>query len=261
MTDHPATGSVPSVPLATGDRGAWPVGRALLVTLVVFGGGQILGLALLQAGSGWLLGWGAVLDPGAVGRLSTRAQQWLVIGIQLIITLAELVLVWVIANWDGERREVLSLRRPAYGPIDWIRVTAMVFGVKIAVSAVILPFAGDGSTAKDLKPFIELAKDNGLWLAFLVAAVVGAVVEEFVFRGILSRSLEATRLGLWGGAMTASAIFAVVHLQYGIAGQLVVFVLGMAFALLRATSGSIWPGVVTHALNNAVALVAMKVVA
>ena len=108
---------------------------------------------------------------------------------------------------------------------------------------------------------IERAKDNGLWLAFLVAGVVGAVVEEFVFRGILSRSLEATRLGLWGGAVTASAIFAVVHLQYGIAGQLVVFVLGMAFALLRATSGSIWPGVVTHALNNAVALVAMKVVA
>ncbi len=261
MTDHPAAGSVPSVPLPTGDPGAWPVGRALLTTLLVFGGGQLLGLALLQAGSGWLLGWGALLDPGAIGRLSTRAQQWLVIGIQLFITVAELVLVWMIANRDGERREVLSLRWPAYRPVDWIRVIALVFGVKIAASAVILPFAGEGSTAKDLKPFIELAKDNGLWLAFLAAAVIGAVVEEFVFRAILSRSLEATRLGVWGGAATASAIFAVVHLQYGFAGQLVVFALGMAFALLRSTSGSIWPGVVTHALNNAVALLAMKVVA
>lgn len=261
MTEVPAGGSVPSVPLRRGDSGAWPVGRALLATLIVFGGGQLVGLALLQAIVGSIAGWDAVLDPTAMSKLEAGTQQWLLVGVQLGITTLQIGLVWAVAGWGGDRAAALGLGLPQYGPFEWVKAVALVFAVKIAASVAILPLAESGSTARDLKPFIELAKDTRLWAAFLVAAVVGAAIEELVFRSLLSRSLEATRLGFWGGALVASAIFAVLHVQYGFAGQLVVLALGVVFSYLRATSGSIVPGIVAHALNNAVALLAMKVVA
>jgi membrane protease YdiL (CAAX protease family) len=49
-------------------------------------------------------------------------------------------------------------------------------------------------------------------------------------------------------------------MQYGPAGQFVIFAVGMTLAWIRSWSRSLWPAVVCHSLNNAIALLAMKAI-
>lgn len=267
MHDEPINGSVPAVPRsdeAARSPDGWTVRTALLAATVVFGGGQLLALGLLQGSIGWLLGWDAVQNLGAADKLAPKTQQWLAVGIQLVVTIVELGVVWRLVGWGGgSAANAFDLRPVRLGAGEWAKVVALTMAVKLGASAVIVPFSGSGagSVTEDMAPFLALAKDTRLWLAFLAAAILAALLEEIVFRGILSRTLEATALGFWGGALVASGIFAAVHIQYGLVGQFVVFALGMLFSWLRARYASLWPAVVAHALNNAVALIAMKVIA
>ena len=86
--------------------------------------------------------------------------------------------------------------------------------------------------------------------------------EEYFFRGVLQPAWEArwpqgpTVLGgrLGPAALAAAALFGLCHLvRPGLgltpAGLLTAFP-GVWFAWLRARTGSIWPGVVCHALAN-----------
>ncbi len=260
MSEQPMTGSVPSVPrLSPGGSNPWTVWRAVLAATLIFGGGQLLAHVLLQGAVGWIKGWESIIDVGGAEKLAIKTQQWLAVVIQLVVTLLELALAWRIAGWLGpDRFAAINLLPVRFSAGDWGKAILLVLGVKLVATAAVMPFAASGEMAKDVAPFLELAKDTRIWLCFLAAAILAGLIEEIVFRGILSRTLEGTALGFWGGAAVASAIFAMLHLQYGIAGQFVVFALGLAFSWLRATSGSIWPGVVTHALNNAIALLVMK---
>jgi membrane protease YdiL (CAAX protease family) len=77
---------------------------------------------------------------------------------------------------------------------------------------------------------------------------------------VLSRTLEGTRLGFWRGAVVSSAAFALLHLQYGAGGQIVIFAIGMTLAWIRSRSGSLWPSIVCHSVNNAAALFVMRAI-
>lgn len=100
------------------------------------------------------------------------------------------------------------------------------------------------------------------WWSFALAVVAGAVItplgEEAFFRGVLARALFA-RYRVWIGVIVSAGIFAVAH---GINPILpAAFVVGVLAALLLRWSGSVWPGVVLHGVNNAVALLVPLVLA
>jgi hypothetical protein len=94
----------------------------------------------------------------------------------------------------------------------------------------------------------------------LVAAVIsiGPIVEELLFRGVLlSALLQKCRAG-WAITISA-AVFALVHLpglEYQWFGLPDLLLLAWALAWLRLRSGSIWPSVAAHALNNLLAAAA-----
>ncbi|WP_298818670.1 CPBP family intramembrane glutamic endopeptidase [Chloroflexus sp.] len=93
-----------------------------------------------------------------------------------------------------------------------------------------------------------------LWL--LIGGIV-PVVEELFFRGalhhLLRRHLSATLTIVVG-----AAIFAIVHFIPMLVPGL--FVAGLCLGYLREQSGSIWPGVIFHMLQNTLALLAMALV-
>jgi uncharacterized protein len=91
----------------------------------------------------------------------------------------------------------------------------------------------------------------------LVVATLGPLVEELLFRGVLLSAL----LQRWhaGWSVTISAlVFALVHLP-GLQFQWYALpdltLLALALAWLRLHSGSIWPAVVAHGVNNLLAVV------
>jgi membrane protease YdiL (CAAX protease family) len=86
----------------------------------------------------------------------------------------------------------------------------------------------------------------------LTVAVFPAICEELTFRGVLqplfARWTQSIHLGIWISALLFSAI----HLQFH--GFIPRMVLGAGLGYLVYYSGSLWPAIVAHFMNNAMAV-------
>lgn len=87
--------------------------------------------------------------------------------------------------------------------------------------------------------------------AFLVTVTVIPLTEELFFRGLVFGALR-TKIGFWAAAAASSLLFGAVHMS--LVAMLPLAVIGFALAWLYERTGSIWPGVMMHALQNSVAL-------
>jgi membrane protease YdiL (CAAX protease family) len=99
----------------------------------------------------------------------------------------------------------------------------------------------------------QLGADKSTTLAILTGVFVIAVappVEEFFFRGFLYQALR-TRLGVSGGAVLSGLIFGAIHFKPAFLVPLAI--LGTALALLFEKTNSLWPCILLHAVNNAIA--------
>jgi len=84
-----------------------------------------------------------------------------------------------------------------------------------------------------------------------VMALAPAVCEESVFRGLLLSSFRGKVPG-WLAVLVTAVLFGLFHLS--VFRFLGTFALGLVMALMVWRSGSIWPSVLFHFLNNATAL-------
>lgn len=108
---------------------------------------------------------------------------------------------------------------------------------------------------ENFNPFGPLMDSPAGRLSITVLAVgIAPVVEEFVFRGLIQRTLER-RFGAMVGIVVAAAIFAAVHVLPWVFP--LHFFLGLAFGFAVWASRSIWTGVILHAANNAVAVMGL----
>ena len=88
---------------------------------------------------------------------------------------------------------------------------------------------------------------------FIMIAVLPAIGEELIFRGVLQRIL--TRLFNSGhlAILITSIVFSALHLQFY--GFLPRFILGLVFGYLFLWSGTLWLPVIAHFANNAVSVI------
>jgi membrane protease YdiL (CAAX protease family) len=97
-----------------------------------------------------------------------------------------------------------------------------------------------------------------LLLTFVAGSIITPIGEEAFFRGVVANTLLA-RYGAWIGVIVSAAVFAVAHGINPI--MIVAFLVGILTALLFRWSGSIWPGVMLHGVNNATALLLPVIIA
>lgn len=103
------------------------------------------------------------------------------------------------------------------------------------------------------KVFLNVSTWHGLLFNIFMIAVIPALGEEFIFRGILLKTFRQ-----WSGkahlAVWASAIlFSAMHLQFF--GFLPRLFLGVLLGYMFLWSGNIWVPVAGHFFNNALAVV------
>ena len=256
MSPEPPTSSVPLVPLSRGFDGRWTVPGAIAFVVTVMGTAALAGFA----GQHGYAAWRAGDDAGVTGAMPAGEQRQLFLVLQIAGQLLELVLIWWLASrWHADPQAALNLAPARLTGKHWLAAIGLLFGMKI-VATVVASGVAPANPREELAPFLELVQTNAGWLMFLAVVVLAGATEELLFRGVLSRTLEATQLGFWGGAAVSSAAFAALHMQYGIGGQFVIFTIGMTLSWIRMRSGSLWPAIACHALNNAVALVAMRAI-
>ena len=92
-----------------------------------------------------------------------------------------------------------------------------------------------------------------VWVLITIA-VLPAVFEEIIFRGLLLKGMKS--FGVAGAVLLNGALFALYHQNP--AQTLYQFCCGVTFAWVAIRAGSILPTVVSHFLNNALVIVLMK---
>jgi membrane protease YdiL (CAAX protease family) len=93
----------------------------------------------------------------------------------------------------------------------------------------------------------------GLIAVVALTCVVAPICEEFFFRGFFFPALANWR-GPWTAALVTGFVFGAIHLGSAPVGDLVPLAFfGFTLCLLRWRSGSLYPCVALHALNNCVA--------
>jgi membrane protease YdiL (CAAX protease family) len=128
--------------------------------------------------------------------------------------------------------------------LDWIALFA-IDGI-----ASYLPITD--SWAESFVEDIVFGRGATFAMSAIEIVVVAAVVEEFVFRGLLFNTLRL-RLPFWTAALAAGLVFAGLH-GYGWLGTSQVLASGVLFAWAFESSGSLWTSVVAHAAYNATIL-------
>jgi membrane protease YdiL (CAAX protease family) len=88
-------------------------------------------------------------------------------------------------------------------------------------------------------------------IAYCAIALVGPLVEELIFRGLVTAAFRQR----FGGAATAAITAAIFSLAHFIPAVMpAIFLLGLALAYVYERVGSTAPGIIVHCVYNGIAL-------
>ncbi len=118
-------------------------------------------------------------------------------------------------------------------------VTAMLLGWKLQPQQVL--------SRLDTSGFVFL-------LTLFSTAILAPVAEEIFFRGFIYSGLRG-RIGVIGAMLASTFFFTTLH--FSLDAFVPIFVLGLFLAWLYEKTGSLYPGIILHASNNAIAVIAL----
>ena len=178
-------------------------------------------------------------DPDVAYRYSTTVNGVVLYAIYLVIVLAIVRPEW----------SLLALRRPQGRVISSV---VLAFAA-IYVSSFLVNLYSDPGREQGLTPQGWDSSRAAPFVAnFLLFAVVAPVVEELAFRG-----LGFSVLIPFGPVVACVGVGVAFGLAHGLLeGLPVLIVFGTALAFVRWRTDSVYPGMVVHAIFNAIALVA-----
>jgi uncharacterized protein len=152
------------------------------------------------------------------------------------------------------RPEHFGLRPARFWPaVGWAALGITSFYVAVAIYTAIVQPDAEQTVAQDL------GADQGTFgmiAAGFMVICVAPVAEEFFFRGFFYRALRS-RYSVLAAAAIDGLLFGVIHYDFSGADALLILpplgVLGFIFCLVYEKSGSLYPVIALHALNNAIA--------
>jgi hypothetical protein len=240
---HPAPPEHPELPAGVEAQSSpppWPAWTAPAALLAGFAAAIIAALMLGLIAA--IFGAGLDRTPASVSILSVVVQDACLIGAALLFA----------RMTSFPRPWHFGLRRTPF----WRAVGFTVAGylVFVVASFVWLQIIGEPD-AKDTITQDLGAKDSTVALIAVtfVVTVCAPLAEEFFFRGYFYGALR--RMGVLPAAALTGLAFGAVH----VFGSPIAFIvplalLGMGLALLREFTGSLYPGIALHCINNAVAM-------
>jgi uncharacterized protein len=103
------------------------------------------------------------------------------------------------------------------------------------------------------KKFLAADTPTDLMVNILIIAVIPAVGEELLFRGVIQRLFSEWARNRHFGIWVSAIIFSAMHLQFY--GFIPRTVLGVLFGYMLIWSGKMWVPITAHFINNAVAVI------
>ncbi len=208
--------------------------------------GAILG-AVLAIFTGLVLGLPAIAFTDAAGDLTTAGNVIAQVGLVIGLVMVPLVIAARAgAKSLGGCLRRLGVRRFRPSAFGWMAASVgAYFAFAIAYSVLIVEPEQE-----------DIADSFGpIPIQVLLIVLGAAIAEEICFRGMLFGGLRE-RLPKYVAALIAGAVFGALHAFTGITAVPPLIAFGFVLCLLYEKTGSVVPGMMLHALNNSVALLA-----
>jgi len=236
------------MPESTSQRGKTPYWVALAAVLLGFVGGILV--SVIVEGIGSAAGSSATNPPPAVNIASDFLFDAAFVGAALYFTLLQ--------GWMG-RREF------GYVRVSWkLAIRAFVLAA-IAYYVVTLLYSQVFALHGTDKLPSDLGVKTSTWAAVftgIFVCVAAPMAEEFFFRGFLFGVLRridwqvrGRQLGPWLAALIVGILFGLAHFDSADPQYLIPLgFLGFVLCIVRWKTGSLYPGMALHSLNNCIAL-------
>jgi uncharacterized protein len=204
---------------------------------------------VLALGTGLVMGIpAAIIGSEPDGDLTTFGN----VGVQLATAVAFLLVPMAIAAQRGAATMGEVLRRLGarrFRPGTALKWTAAAIGAYLL-------FAFLYSALVTVPEQEDIADGFGpIPIQILLIVVAAPISEEICFRGMLYGGLRE-RLPRLAAALLAGLVFGGLHALTGVTAVPPLIFFGFVLALLYERTGSIWPCILLHMLNNSVALLA-----
>ena len=173
---------------------------------------------------------------------------WGSIGAQLAIYFLTFAFAVILARKTNLSIPIHPIKRKSED--DWksnvfnlvLAIGTTICGIPIAM--IINAFAsvlssGGNQGAEDVNTY-------PIWLALIVFAIVPAIVEEYVFRGVILEELKV--IGTMEAVFISSLFFALLHFSLG--SVLYGFFFGCVFALVRLSTNNLLMTIIMHMTFN-----------
>jgi uncharacterized protein len=157
----------------------------------------------------------------------------------------------VVRSWQ------FGLRRPGQG---WLYAALMVLGLIVAFIALDAIWSEIAHPTKEklLETLGTKESKSLLVLSAGLTCVVAPISEEMLFRGYMFTALRNWR-GTLPAALIVGLLFGGVHASSAPAADLIpLAALGFGLCLLYRYTGSLYPSIVAHALNNSIAFASLE---
>jgi len=147
------------------------------------------------------------------------------------------------------------------------RADLAAFPLGVVLQAIVVPLLywpllkildrSDEDVENEARELVDAASGPGILVLVLVVAIGAPFAEELFYRGLLLRAVEK-RWSLAAGAVAATVVFALAHLQGIQLPALLLF--GAVASYLAARTGRLGPSILCHAGFNAWTLFLLLVV-
>ncbi len=179
----------------------------------------------------------------------------LAVGAQLVQASLFISIPLIIAAVTAAKDEFVSFvgalgfRRASLGrSLKWIGLGALAYYVFLGLVVVIISAPEQDDISGQFGP---------LWVQFLLIAIVASISEEMFFRGMLFGGLRR-RMPMVPAALISGLLFGSMHAPTGPSAVLPLAFFGFVLAVTYERTGSIWPPIALHTLNNSIALIALN---
>ena len=227
--------------------GVWRIVRALVLIAIVVLAAQFIALRIawnVKWGDAPKMHFGDVAGRGAFAGISLTVTAW-------VAALVMVPLLRSMVNEETRPWQFLGFKRVGTKQVlAWCGVALLL----IVVTAGLISFVNDYSYVAGMLKAYATVPPVLLFTAFVIAAPVS---EELLFRGLLLSALDSRGTPVWISACLSSALWAALHVQYDLFLMGTIFFSGLLLAAARRKTGSIYPCIAMHALNNAVSFAEM----
>lgn len=229
--------------------------KLIASTVAIFFVSQIV-ITLLAMLIGWLLGYNIketfdYLAEQPLGQFLT------VLGVE-VLTIG---FVWlVLKKYVKNPLKVLGIGRFGWREVKWLVGSTVLFYVAVILVGVLLYtiLPQIDIEQKQQLGFDENLQGTYLLLTFFALVILAPLAEEILMRGYLFTGLRKVMRFL-PSALLVSTLFAAAHLQIGSdepplwTAGITTFVLSMVLVYTKEKTGSLWPAIGLHVINNFVA--------